>query len=502
MAVKQPWFDGKSSTPEKDAAAPLGEDRDDTVTRTAGQSTSAGSVHSAPAEIEVTQAGQVPSDSSLPPLLGEYVILQPIAGGGMGQVFKARHQRMDRLVALKRLAIDVVKSSEAVKRFEREVRALAKLKHPNIVEAYDAGELHGVLYLVMEYVEGVTLKSLVKEKGARTLADTMSYVFQTAKGLEFAHDRGIIHRDVKPSNLILDNKGTVKVLDLGLVRFAQTLDALTESMSEKLTIEGQPLGTPEYMAPEQAEDAARADERSDIYSLGCTLYFLLTGKPPYSADFAGAVLVAHCEAPIPSLRTVREDVPPALDAIFQKMLAKDPQLRFQTVAELISALEAIRIPATASAITEKAPVVTPSGRGKHPEESPSVFHVQWEDNVLVLIWSGGNQQLNYEQLEEKLEDVLGPLEKLTSKNVIVDFCMADAFGPATRRYSSTALGFYLKLWVRLRSINGRMAMCGISDLGMKVLRENKLDSLWSIYPTRQEALVVMRSAGPPERNDR
>jgi len=273
-------------------------------------------------------------------VFGEYKVLDKIGQGGMGLVLKAQHRRMKRVVAVKVLPSSAMKSPEAVKRFYREAEAAAKLNHPNIVQAYDAGEHDGIHYLVMEYVEGKDLASVVKEQGPLEVKQALDCVLQAAKGLAYAHGQGVIHRDIKPANLLLDKNGTVKILDMGLARVKFT-SAADETSSERLTESGQVMGTCDYMAPEQAQDTRKADQRSDVYSLGCTLYRLLTGKPPYGGDSLVSILLAHQNAPPPRLREVRPEVPESVEAIFQKMVAKRPEDRYQSMAEVIADVEAL-----------------------------------------------------------------------------------------------------------------------------------------------------------------
>jgi serine/threonine-protein kinase len=293
-------------------------------------------------------------------VLGQYVLLERLGEGGMGQVFKARHRKLDRVVGLKLIRKSLVGSPDLVLRFRQEIEAVAQLSHPNIVLAYDADEIDGVCFYTMEYVEGTTLGQLVKRSGPLPVSLACEYVRQAALGLQHAHERGLVHRDIKPSNLIqtwtsrpLDptaggaadernrklwgtHQPLIKILDMGLARvqLAAGLNASTGSLTEK----GVLMGTPDYISPEQALNAHKVDIRSDLYSLGATLYFLVTGQPPFPGGTPMEKVIHHrLDEPSPMAK-VRPGVAPEVQAIAGKLLAKQPEARYQTPAELASVL--------------------------------------------------------------------------------------------------------------------------------------------------------------------
>jgi formylglycine-generating enzyme required for sulfatase activity/serine/threonine protein kinase len=281
-----------------------------------------------------------PVESELVPglVIGAYKIIRKIGQGGMGMVFLAEHQRMERLVALKVLPPSVTKHLNAVERFHREVKAMARLSHPNIVTAFDADEARGLHILVMEYVDGQDLAALVKKRGPLSVEHAVDYIVQGAKGLEYAHKRGLVHRDIKPSNFLVDTEGQVKILDLGLARFSEQDDDGEGPPGMDLTGTGVVVGTVDYMSPEQAEDTKRADARADIYSLGCSLFYLISGRSMFSGDTVVARLMAHQNQPVPSLRSINPAVPEELDRIHRKMVAKKKDDRYQTATALLDDL--------------------------------------------------------------------------------------------------------------------------------------------------------------------
>jgi serine/threonine protein kinase/tetratricopeptide (TPR) repeat protein len=293
-------------------------------------------------------------------VIGPYLILDKLGAGGMGVVFKARHRRLGPVVALKILPPSFARDRMAVSRFKREVEAAGRLNHPNIVAALEADEDRGVHFLVMEYVEGRDLDRVVRERGPLRIAEALDYLIQAARGLEAAHAQGIVHRDIKPSNLMLDAAGTVRVLDMGLALIVDASNPFGAAAATRLTASGMYMGTVDYMAPEQAEDSKRADHRADIYSLGCTLFYLLTAREPFVGETVLKRLMAHQERPAPALRAARPDAPTPLEEAYQKMMAKRPADRPVSMSEVIALLEACR--AAAAELPATGPVVPPKSR--------------------------------------------------------------------------------------------------------------------------------------------
>jgi hypothetical protein len=262
---------------------------------------------------------------------GRYEIEELVATGGMSSVYRARDTVLERWVALKVLHEHFSSDPEYVERFRREARAIAQLNHPNIVTVIDRGEFEGRQFIVFEHVTGETLKEIVEREGPLPVQQALELAHQVARGLALAHEHGVVHRDVKPQNVLLDESGAAKVTDFGIARSLDPEDELTDS--------GTLLGTSDYIAPEQAS-GGHVDERSDQYSLGVLLYELLTAEVPYPGEGFMSVAMRHVNDPVPSVRERRPDVPARVEAIVARAMAKRPQDRFPSMPALMAALEA------------------------------------------------------------------------------------------------------------------------------------------------------------------
>ena len=299
-------------------------------------------------EVDVAAAGP----EHLPAALGGYRLLEPLGRGGMGVVYLARQVSLDRLVALKVMSARWASDPAFLVRFTREAHAAARLVHHNLVQVYDFGIEGGVPYFSMEFVKGRTLAALVKEHGKLDVEEAVGYVLQAARGLAYAHSQGMVHRDVKPDNLLLNDFGVIKVADLGLVKMVgetetplpavgADLPAAALGSLPNVTRAGLTLGTPNFMAPEQGRDPSSVDARADVYSLGCSLYYLLTGRQPFKGQTAMEVLVKHLsETPVPP-EQINALVPADVSAVVLKMMAKKPADRHADMNAIIGNLEQI-----------------------------------------------------------------------------------------------------------------------------------------------------------------
>jgi serine/threonine protein kinase len=303
-----------------------------------------------------------------------YRVIEIVETGGMGTVFRAEHQLLKRPVALKVVNPNLLKDERMKERFFQEMRAVAQLDHPNIVTAYDADQIGGIYFLVMEFVEGITLGQVMATQGRLPTVQACNYVRQAAFGLQHAHEHGIVHRDIKPLNLMLTPVGQIKILDFGLARYDDRLTAAdidflepapssdepgsgstteappldpivamkTQKIRQRLTCRG--MGTPDFIAPELALDASGADIRADIYSLGCTLYCLLTGQVPFPAGTMIEKLKCHFSRTPALLGQLRPDIPARLIGVVERMMAKHPRARFQEPIEVARALDPFATP--------------------------------------------------------------------------------------------------------------------------------------------------------------
>jgi serine/threonine protein kinase len=372
-------------------------------------------------------------------VLGPYVLLERLGEGAMGEIFKARHTSMNRLAAVKILRKDLLTDSDAVGRFFREVEVLSHVSHANIVRAYDADVLGKTHYLAMEYVEGTDLDQLVRERGPLSIPQACDYIRQAANGLQHAHEKGLVHRDIKPSNLLVSQPkaqskptsstefdlsacgsefGLVKILDLGLARLQQPAEG---SRTRNLTLlAGNQVmqGTPDYMAPEQALDFHSADIRADIYSLGCTLYFLLAGKPPFEGTLHEKLL-KHQTAEPAHITSVRGDVPAGLLPIMRKMLAKRPPDRYQTPGELARDLTAFLLSGGGGSGSSSTPPPNKNLDKSSIKKHGSTLRIQQEKEAGAGGRLGAVSTKPVIQINKRPTQVLTPEEKRRRRKLIL-----------------------------------------------------------------------------------
>ena len=291
-------------------------------------------------------------------LSDRYEVEELVGTGGMSSVFRAHDRLLDRKVALKVLHQQYSEDADYIERFRREARAVAALSHPNIVTVIDRGEHDGRQFIVFEYIDGENLKALIERRGPAPVTTALELAMQIARGLSFAHQRGLVHRDVKPQNILLNGDGQAKVTDFGIARSLDVQHGMTQT--------GTVLGTSDYIAPEQAQ-GQRVDEHTDVYSLGVVLYEMLTNEVPFPGENFVAVAMRHINEEPPSIRDKRPDVSPRLEAAVQRAMAKRPEDRFQTMADFCSELEANL--AEAQGQTVVAPAQAPPRRARTPRRS-------------------------------------------------------------------------------------------------------------------------------------
>jgi serine/threonine protein kinase len=307
--------------------------------------------------------------------LGQFILQKFIGGGGMGVVFRALDTTLNREVALKVLARDQSADEEALRRFRNEAQSAARLNHDNIARVHYVGEDRGVHYIVFEYIEGVNIRDLVEQNGPLPLDQAVSYTFQIAQALEHASDRAVIHRDIKPSNVLITADGRAKLVDMGLARLNQV------AQTDDLTASGVTLGTFDYISPEQARDPRSADVRSDMYSLGCSFFYMLTGRPPFPEGTVLQKLLQHQGDVPPDPRTIRPDLPPDVTRVLAKLLAKNPAQRFQRPGELIAELatlaDRLGVHLSSPRTAWSLPRPAPPARWRH--------HLPWAASIAALL---------------------------------------------------------------------------------------------------------------------
>jgi serine/threonine-protein kinase len=301
-------------------------------------------------------------------VVGRYVILERIGSGSMGRVYRAHHQLMDRVVALKIIAPEIVTNARVVARFQREMKLVGRLDHPHVVRAFDADQLGSILYIVMEYVAGQSLGQKFRQQGPLAPLEVVNYAAQAALGLAHAHEQAIVHRDIKPSNLLLGPDNQVKVLDLGLGVLMES-----DESSSFATADGIAVGTIDYMSPEQA-CGKEVDGRSDLYSLGCTMYHVMTGRLPFPGDSPVERLGLRISGrPVP-ITDVRPNIHPAIVNVLERLMAAKPMDRFQTAAEAAEALQAVvaprKKPAPSALAQAKEPGIVPVSQAPAPPPPP------------------------------------------------------------------------------------------------------------------------------------
>ena len=332
--------------------------------------------------------------------LGHFTLEKFVGGGGMGAVFRALDTMLGRVVAVKVLSRERT-DADTLRRFKNEAQSAARLDHRNIARVHYVGEDAGWNYIVFEYIEGVNIRDMVEQNGPLEIEDALNYTMQIAEALDHASEREVVHRDIKPSNVIVTAAGRAKLVDMGLARLHQV-----ESSNEDITASGVTLGTFDYISPEQARDPRAADVRSDIYSLGCTLYFMLCGRPPFPDGTVLQKLLSHNSDRPPDMRRYRPDLPDEVVDVVNRMLAKQPSGRYQTPADLMNELVLLAqkyqltlVAAPAEIWSETPAPATPFWERHLPWAAPvailllAVFLLEPESRDGLFAWSSFEDQL-------------------------------------------------------------------------------------------------------------
>jgi serine/threonine-protein kinase len=342
------------------------------------------------------------TDDTKPVIVGgDFRLMKKLGEGAMGAVYLARQISFDRIVALKILFPHVARNPKLVERLRREANAMFQLDHPNIVQGYAYGEDQGCPYVAMEYIKGRNLQKILNKVGKLSVADALYIVLACCRALAYAHQQGMVHRDVKPENILITKTGSVKIADLGMVK---TFD---DDMS--LTQTGHAVGTPWYMPLEQAKNAKDTDGRCDIYALGCTLYCLLTGNPPFIGGTIIEVIRAKEQGTFPAARSLNPEVPERLDLVIAKMAAKQPKYRYQTCEEVIQDLEAINLAARALRLSAPAPTPDPAASSGEIITNPTLAAALPNPDIWYVRFKGPGgepalRKFTTDELQKKLQN--------------------------------------------------------------------------------------------------
>ena len=353
-----------------------------------------------PAEVAQVLVGQQ---------LNQYFLEELVGGGGMGAVFRAHDQQLDRIVALKVIPF-VSGDAEVQRRFRNEAQNAAKLDHPRIARVFDAGSHSEWHYIVFEYIQGTNLRDLVEQGGALTLDDAVFVTQQVAEALDHASQRRIVHRDIKPSNVLIGDDGDVKLVDMGLAR-SDNLE-----LSEDMTASGVTLGTFDYISPEQALDPRDADTRSDIYSLGCTFYYMVTGEAPYTGGTMLQKLLSHGNAPLPDPRALRSELPDEFVAVMHRMMAKDPKMRYQNASDLLGDLSELAYRFGLKRARARSVYVAPAN---NPGLERISIHLPWVIAVALMLLVGGYLELQSVAMRDPFSKMVSPPRREPSPSDVV-----------------------------------------------------------------------------------
>lgn len=354
--------------------------------------------------------------------IGSVLLEEFVGGGGMGAVFRGRDVKLQRTVAVKVLATHQTTGANTARRFEIEAQSAARLDHPHIARINHVGEDHGLRYIVFEYIDGPNLRDIVVQHGPQPVTMVLSVAMQIASALHHAWKRQVVHRDIKPSNILVTKSGVAKLVDMGLARMSQL-----DTAEHDLTVTGATLGTFDYIAPEQARDPRDADIRSDIYSLGCTLYFLLAAKPPFPEGTALQKLLRHQGESPPAIRDVRPDVPRALAKLLGRILAKRPEDRPQDPAHLLAELVAVAQPFGLTTPDSAVLSALPVG-DQWPLSRPVRRHLPWVAAVALLLgvaallpslWTTSGESRQFDALENPVVEraEVAPMESQLDERV-------------------------------------------------------------------------------------